>query len=282
MQNDKGPIKRLRSSLFVCVNNFCPESSKILSNKQRMVLINEYGNQEKSCCRFIIYNARHHDCGGRLHCCGFSGQAGKRFSADRRTPANRTASAERTADREYPSADQPTTPSAEPTTEAPTEPVDNEVTDVMPDKFVVPATGYVSKSFDNEMPVYSQTMNDYRIHDGIDVACDVDSEVYACAQGTIESIYEDPLMGEAITVYHGGGLRSTYLNLSGRVPANIKEGAEVAAGQVIGYVGETAMIECAEVPHLHFIMTMEEEPVDPLDYVTYEGAVSSNAVDFEG
>ena len=177
---------------------------------------------------------------------------------------------------------EPTAPPTEPATEAPTEPVDHEVTDVMPDKFVVPSNGYVSKAFDNEMPVYSQTMNDYRIHDGIDVACDVDSEVYACAQGTIESVYEDPLMGEAITVYHGGGLRSTYLNLSGRVPANIKEGAEVAAGQVIGYVGETALIECAEVPHLHFIMTMEEEPVDPLDYVTYEGAVSSNAVDYEG
>ena len=176
----------------------------------------------------------------------------------------------------------PTEPQTEPSTEAPTEPVDNQITDPIPDKFVVPALGYVSKSYDNEMPVYSLTMNDYRIHNGIDVACDVNSEVYACASGTVESIYEDPLMGQAITVYHGGGLRSTYLNLADNFPANIKEGTEVAAGQVIGYVGESALIECAEVPHLHFAMTMDEQTIDPLDYVTYEGAVSSNAVDFEG
>ena len=160
------------------------------------------------------------------------------------------------------------------------EPVDGKVDETLPDKFVVPANGYVSKAYDNEMPVYSLTMNDYRVHDGIDVACNVDSEVYACAAGTVESIYEDPLMGHAVTVYHGGGLRSTYLNLSGVYPENLYTGAEVAAGQVIGYVGESSLIECAEVPHLHFAMTMDEAAANPLDYVVYEGAVSIDEDDF--
>lgn len=153
--------------------------------------------------------------------------------------------------------------------------------DQLPDRYLIPASGYVSKAYENDLPVYSVTMNDYRIHDGIDVACAVGSEVYSCADGTIESIYEDPLMGYAITVYHGGGLRSTYLNLAQEYPDNLCEGAQVAAGQVIGYVGDSALIECAEPEHLHFIMTLEEETVDPLNYIEYEGAVSSDAIDFE-
>lgn len=156
--------------------------------------------------------------------------------------------------------------------------VDKEVEDLLPAEFTVPAEGYVSKAYDADMPVYSLTMEDYRIHDGLDIACPVDSEVYACADGKIESIYEDPLMGYGMTVSHSGGLRSVYLNLSDKRPDNLYEGASVAAGQVIGYVGESAMIECAEVPHLHFTMMLEEETVDALNYIEFEeGTVGAGA-----
>lgn len=162
------------------------------------------------------------------------------------------------------------------------QPVDNTPDDSLPEKFVVPAMGYVCKAYEGDLPVWSVTMEDYRIHDGIDVACAVGDEIYACADGTVESIYEDPLMGYAVTVYHGGGLRSTYLNMSDAHPGNLTEGTPVAAGQVIGYVGTSALIECAEPEHLHLVMTMDEQTVDPLDYIEYEGAVSADALDFEG
>ncbi len=190
---------------------------------------------------------------------------------------------------EQPTEAPPAAPSVLPTepveqeepTEPPTEPVDAPAADPLPDKFVVPSMGYISKAYEADLPVWSVTMNDYRIHDGIDVSCAVDSEVYACASGTVESVYEDPLMGYALTLYHGGGLRSTYLNLSDKYPDNIAVGAEVAAGQVIGYVGESALVECAEPSHLHFVMTMDEQTVDPLSYVDYETAVLSDGIEFE-
>lgn len=176
-----------------------------------------------------------------------------------------------------------TAPSAEPSESAPVESAepsertDAEVRDVMPTVYVVPTHGYVSKGYEDELPVWSATMEDYRIHDGIDVACEEQSEVYSCADGTVESVSEDPLMGYTVTVYHGGGLRSVCMNLSDSYPENIKAGAPVAAGQVIGYVGQSAMVECAEVPHLHFTMTMDNKPIDPLDFVVYEGAMPSSA-----
>ena len=156
--------------------------------------------------------------------------------------------------------------------------VDNEIEEILPADFTLPAEGYVSKAYDADMPVYSLTMEDYRIHDGLDIACPIDSEVYACADGTIESIYEDPLMGYGMTVSHGGGLRSVYLNLSDKRPDNLYEGASVAAGQVIGYVGDSALIECAEVPHLHFTMLLEDETVDALNYIEFEeGTIGAGA-----
>ena len=150
--------------------------------------------------------------------------------------------------------------------------VDEPVDDKIPESFSVPANGYISKGYEPDLPVWSTTMEDYRIHDGIDVLCDSDAEVYACADGTIESVYEDPLMGYAVTVYHGGGLRSTYMGLTGDYPGGITPGGKVVEGQVMAWVGDTALIECAEPMHLHFVMTLDEETVDPQDYITFESA----------
>ena len=43
-------------------------------------------------------------------------------------------------------------------------------------------------------------------------------------------------------------------------------GVEVMKGQLLGYVGDTAMLEIAEEPHLHMEMTVAGLQVDPLDY----------------
>ena len=62
------------------------------------------------------------------------------------------------------------------------------------------------------------------------------------------------------------------------LPEDIKEGAAVPTGKLIGYVGETAMIEMADEPHLHFEMTVGGLAQDPLDYFE-EQAVATLAQD---
>ena len=49
-----------------------------------------------------------------------------------------------------------------------------------------------------------------------------------------------------------------------------RSGAEVEAGQLLGSVGDTAMIEIAEEPHLHMEMTVKGLQVDPLEYFSQE------------
>ena len=127
--------------------------------------------------------------------------------------------------------------------------------------------GTVVKPHSPDDPIYSNTMLDYRTHLGIDVAAASYSEVYALYDGTVENIWEDVMLGHCLTVNHGNGLRSTYKNLFGSYPAGVEIGATVKAGQAVGYVGDSAMMEIADEPHLHFEMSLDGETVDPADYL---------------
>ncbi len=135
--------------------------------------------------------------------------------------------------------------------------------------YVLPVEGVVSKGHDSETLVYSVTMNDYRAHLGVDIEASVASPVYAVCDGTVKSVYTDYLMGQCIEIEHSDGIVSCYKNLAETLPDGIVEGVSVTSGQLIGSVGETAIIEQCEESHLHFEMTKNGEYLDPLDYLSF-------------
>ena len=132
--------------------------------------------------------------------------------------------------------------------------------------FSLPVSGKLSTVHDSELQVFSPTMNDYRVHVGIDIIAEEGAPVYAVADGTVMQIWEDVRMGQCIAVKHNGDSVSIYKNVSVDLPAGIIEGAKVKAGQQIASIGATAMVEIADEPHLHFEMTVGGLAVDPLDY----------------
>jgi len=132
---------------------------------------------------------------------------------------------------------------------------------------VMPLPGNISKNYSQDVPVFSLTMNDFRTHGGIDIAGELSDPVYAVADGTVGNVWEDPFMGTCISIVHSGGAVSIYRNLAEEVAASVGSGASVKAGQVIAYVGETALLECAEEPHLHYELTVNGTVVDPMEYL---------------
>ena len=142
-----------------------------------------------------------------------------------------------------------------------------------------PAVGTVAKEHDLTTPVFSLTTNDWRTHTGIDIACSLGDAVYAAADGKILSVASDPMMGTTVKISHSGDGVTVYRNLSATLPDGIKVGASVIAGQVIGAVGDTAMIESADEPHLHFELTVKGTAVDPLAYISEESKNASLSVD---
>ncbi len=139
-------------------------------------------------------------------------------------------------------------------------------------EFVAPGTGYVMKNHSGETPVFSVTMNDYRPHLGVDISGAVGDDVFACAAGTVKDIWEDPMSGYCISIEHDGGALSIYRNLSASVPENITTGAAVSAGEVIGSIGDTSLLEIADESHLHFELTINGEQVNPVSYITFSTA----------
>ena len=81
------------------------------------------------------------------------------------------------------------------------------------------------------------------------------------------------MMGQTVTVDHGDGLESRYQNLQITLPEGIEIGKKVSAGEIIGAVGETALIECAEVSHLHFSILLNGAAAAPADYI---GSIDQN------
>jgi murein DD-endopeptidase MepM/ murein hydrolase activator NlpD len=74
---------------------------------------------------------------------------------------------------------------------------------------------------------------------------------------------------------HGDGLLSYYRNLSEELADGIEVGATVYGGQLLGTVGETAIIEIADEPHLHFELELSGKLVDPMLMLDYDAKTST-------
>lgn len=130
----------------------------------------------------------------------------------------------------------------------------------------LPVSGKLMKSHSVDVQVFSQTLQEWRVHHGIDIATAEHADVCAIADGTVAQIWEDPMMGICVALTHSGECVSVYKNLSPELAANITVGTEVKQGQLLGFVGESALHEIADEPHLHMEITVKGLQVDPLDY----------------
>ena len=121
--------------------------------------------------------------------------------------------------------------------------------------------------FSDTVLVFSPTMKDYRTHTALDLSATLGQEVMAVADGVVKNIWNDPFMGTCISIEHTGNAISYYKNLDPVVKEGLVIGASVKAGDVIGAVGESAMNEVAQNPHLHFELKVNDKAVDPKEHI---------------
>lgn len=156
-------------------------------------------------------------------------------------------------------------PTAEPASPAP-KPAETPAPQTAPTAFTWPVRGETLTDYSMQVLAYDATMGDWRAHQGVDIAAPAGEQVLAAARGVVIDVVQDDLMGTTVYVDHGGGLASSYSNLAA-VPA-VEVGDTVNAGDVLGSVGASAIAESALPSHLHFAMSQDGAPVDPLEYLS--------------
>ncbi len=139
---------------------------------------------------------------------------------------------------------------------------------------VSPVVGRITKGHSLDMPVFSNTLNEWRVHTGIDISADDGARVYASAGGVVTKVYSDPFLGKTVEIDHGNDVVSIYSNLSAEGIA-VKEGDAISSGALIGLVGDTSISELADEPHLHFAVKVNGVSVNPLDYISDESKSAS-------
>ena len=157
------------------------------------------------------------------------------------------------------------TPAATPAPTAAATPAPSAPASSTPTVFVWPVQGEVLTSHSLEVLGYDMTMADWRTHTGVDLAAAAGTQVRSAAAGTVQSVTQDVMMGTTVVIDHGDGVIGTYSNLAS-VPT-VEAGDSVMAGSVIGSVGDTAIAESALPDHLHFTLSVDGQPVDPLEYL---------------
>lgn len=130
---------------------------------------------------------------------------------------------------------------------------------------VMPVSGTVVQDYAMDHLTYNATTQDWRVHNGVDLSAPLGQAVKAARAGTVSAVYEDEYLGTTVVVQHDGGYTTHYCNLAAEV--SVAAGDAVEAGQTLGTIGGTALIEVAEEAHLHFEVYCDGEPVDPAGFL---------------
>lgn len=134
------------------------------------------------------------------------------------------------------------------------------------ESFISPVTnGKVLRGFSGDQLVKDETMGDWRVHGGVDIACADGNKVCSIGDGKVSKIFHDEMTGYCITIDHGNGVVSTVRGLMKN--ATVKEGDTVKKGSVIGGGGSTNVTESKMEPHIHLEVTKDGAMIDPLSLI---------------
>lgn len=132
-------------------------------------------------------------------------------------------------------------------------------------KAPAPVQGQVIWDFAIDRLLYSKTLDQWTTHEGVDIASEEGTKVKAVLAGTVEEVREDDALGYTVIIAHPGDKKSLYANLSPDIP--VKAGDRVNAGDTVGLVGKSSLLECGDESHLHFGFFVKGQAVNPGKYV---------------
>ncbi|MGE5614129.1 MAG: peptidoglycan DD-metalloendopeptidase family protein [Bacillota bacterium] len=138
-------------------------------------------------------------------------------------------------------------------------------TPVKKQSFKMPVSGEVILEFAKDKLVYSKTLEEWRTHPGVDLAAERGTPIAAVADGVVCDVRNEKYYGISVIIDHGDGLKTLYRNLASDDTVVVNQ--KVRQGEIIGSIGDTAMDESSDPPHLHFEVLKDDVNVDPMAYL---------------
>ncbi|MBP3907235.1 MAG: M23 family metallopeptidase [Peptostreptococcaceae bacterium] len=120
----------------------------------------------------------------------------------------------------------------------------------------------VIRDYSETEPSYSNTLDVWEIHKGLDISAKKGSKIKTIIDGKVTDIYKDDNHGVSVKVEGKDKLIVIYSNLEEKV--SVKKGQEVKEGDIIGKVGNSTTVESLDGPHVHLTATKNGKAINPM------------------
>jgi murein DD-endopeptidase MepM/ murein hydrolase activator NlpD len=107
---------------------------------------------------------------------------------------------------------------------------------------------------------FHPVLHKMRSHKGTDFAAKRGTPIMATGNGTVKFMGRKGGYGHLIVISHREGYETRYGHMT-KFKSNLKQGAKVYQGDIIGYVGSTGL---ATGPHCHYEFRKNDIPSDPM------------------
>jgi len=127
--------------------------------------------------------------------------------------------------------------------------------------YIRPHDGEIIRIYSPNVPIYCETMNDWRTHNGIDIAVKEGDEVLSVGKGKVSRVVVDTAYGYTVEVDYGA-FTAKYCGMKQGECVGI--GQSLEKGDSIGVV-EAVPCEAKSAPHLHFEVLVDGMNKNPAE-----------------
>lgn len=125
---------------------------------------------------------------------------------------------------------------------------------------VRPVSGDVLIPYSMDRTVYFTTLDQYKYNPATMYSVEEGTQVIACAEGRVASVFSNEEIGQAVALDLGNGYQVVYGQLQA---VNVAEGDYVNPGQVIATVAAPTIYYSLEGSNLYFLLEQDGAALDP-------------------
>ena len=127
-----------------------------------------------------------------------------------------------------------------------------------------PAEGELVMDFNMEHTVYYPTLDQYKVCPAIMIQSEPGTQIKSAANGQVVKVSSNEELGNFVEMDLGGGYHAVYGQLK---DIAVTEGTYVPASTVFATLNDPTKYYVVEGPNLYFQLTLNGQPVDPVDYL---------------